>query len=71
MEATVSADSLLNGRMLKDAQFPDETLLVAIVRGGEAIFPRATTVLTTGDRVSVLSSPRSELAVRQLLGVAD
>jgi CIC family chloride channel protein len=71
IEATVDAESPLNGRMLKDARLPDETLLVSIVRGGEAIFPRGTTTLTTGDRVSVLSSPRSEAAVRGLFGASD
>src|SRR5262249_40566331 len=49
-EARIGPTSPLVGRTLAEAGLPKGTLVVAIQRDGETLFPRATTRLAVGDR---------------------
>jgi Trk K+ transport system NAD-binding subunit len=53
--------------LLRDANLPPDTLVTSILREGEAIFPRASTRLEQGDRLSILTTPPNEPAVQSLL----
>jgi trk system potassium uptake protein TrkA len=54
LEVTVPAGSPVAGRTLREAALPQGVLVVAVLRDGEVIFPRADTVLQVGDRLTVL-----------------
>jgi len=54
LEVTVPAGSPVAGRTLREAALPQGVLVVAVLRDGEVIFPRADTVLQAGDRLTVL-----------------
>ncbi|MDR7414988.1 MAG: chloride channel protein [Armatimonadota bacterium] len=57
LEATVPTGSPLVGHTLREAGLPPGVLVVAILRDGEVIFPKADTVLQAGDRLTVLVDP--------------
>jgi CIC family chloride channel protein len=67
IEATLSPGSSLRGRELRAAGLPSPSLIVSIVRGGEAIFPTASTILEAADRLTILAPPDREAAVLALL----
>ena len=66
-EVRLDASSPLAGRVLRDAGFPRDTLVVSITRDGETIFPRATTRLEPGDVALIMADPRGEPALRAFL----
>jgi CIC family chloride channel protein len=66
IELTLGERSNLANRALHESELPPETLIVSVLRGGEAIFPRAATILLAGDRLSVLTTPASAATVREL-----
>jgi CIC family chloride channel protein len=70
LEARVAPGAPLAGVALRDAKLPAGTLVVAISRHGEAIFPDASTRLESGDLASVLASPSAEEQVRDLFTAA-
>ena len=67
IESPIAPHAPIVGQTLKDVQLPPDTLVLSIVRGGEAIFPRADTVLTESDHITFLVSPESEEALRALV----
>jgi CIC family chloride channel protein len=70
-EVRVGAASPLVGRPLAEAGLPGGTLVVSITRGGETIFPRASTRLAADDVATIVADPASEAALRAYLeGVA-
>lgn len=66
-EVRVDSASPLAGRTLREARLPADTLVISITRGGETIFPRASTRLEPGDLVVILSSKEREQALREYL----
>lgn len=58
-EVTVEAGAPIAGLRLSDADtddlLPDETVLVAIVRGGDLLVPRGDSEIRAGDRVTVFA----------------
>ena len=60
LEYPVAPDDAVVGARVRDLGLPREAVVNVIVRGGEAIPPRGSTVLRTGDRLHVLL--RSELS---------
>ncbi len=70
-EARLDASSPLAGRSLQQADLPRDTLVVSITRGGETLFPRATTQLEAGDLVVIMADRASETALRQFLEGVD
>ena len=55
--------SELIGQLVKDLDLPQTTLLAAVRRGNEVIFPRGDTLLVEGDRVTVVGT---EEAIEEL-----
>ena len=49
----------LIGRPLRDAAIPDDSKVVAIIRGAQLILPRGSEVIEPGDRIVVIASPAS------------
>ncbi|HEU5369897.1 MAG TPA: chloride channel protein, partial [Ktedonobacterales bacterium] len=67
VEVTVTPESLLAGKQLKQLRFPAQTLIVSIRRGGALIFPRGDTELRSGDAVTFLTNPAVETRLRAYL----
>jgi trk system potassium uptake protein TrkA len=63
----LGAEAPVLGRKLKDIPFPNETLLVTIVRGDAAIVPCGNTVLKEGDMVFALTNPAVQAELEQAL----
>ncbi|MCS7236631.1 MAG: TrkA C-terminal domain-containing protein [Armatimonadota bacterium] len=59
VEATVPPGSPLASRTLREAALPPGVLVVAVLRDGEVLFPKADTVLQEGDRLTVLLDPEN------------
>jgi len=57
-EVVLKEDSPVLGRAIKDVRFPRRSLIVGVVRGGEAIVPRGDTVLRQEDHVFLISEER-------------
>src|SRR5918995_7024552 len=49
----------LIGRRLREAAIPDDSKVVAIIRGAQLILPRGSEVIEPGDRIVVIASPAS------------
>jgi CIC family chloride channel protein len=67
VEVTVTPESLLVGKQLKQLHFPAQTLVVSIRRGGALVFPRGDTELRSGDAVTFLTNPAVETRLRAYL----
>ena len=59
LELTITQDSKWIGKMIMDANIPDEILIVMIKRGNEVLVPKGSTLLIEGDRL-VLSGNNIE-----------
>lgn len=59
MEAVINPGQNVADKQIKDIKLPQGVLILAILRGDEAILPSGDTVLKSGDRVTVLSSRQS------------
>ena len=51
VENTVTAGSMASGRSIRDLKLPSECVLSAIIRSGDLIIPKGSTVLHDGDEV--------------------
>jgi Trk K+ transport system NAD-binding subunit len=56
---------------LREVILPKDSLVVAISREGEAVFPRADTRLAAGDLITVLTSAATDPAVHRLLSSVE
>lgn len=66
LEFGVAADSAVVGRHVRDLGLPRDALVAVVVRDGEAIPPRGSTLIESGDRLYVLSRKESRRAVERL-----
>jgi CIC family chloride channel protein len=57
VEVRVPRGSRLAGKTLKEARLPQESIVVAIRRGGRTLFPHGDTTLEPGDRVVANVAP--------------
>jgi chloride channel protein, CIC family len=67
VEVTVTSESPLSGKQLKQLHFPAQTLVVSIRRSGALVFPRGDTTLRSGDAVTFLTNPAVETQLRAYL----
>jgi CIC family chloride channel protein len=67
-EAKLNPSSPVAGKLLREAGFPPDTLVVSIMRQGNTIFPHADTRLESGDVIVVMADPASENALHSFLG---
>jgi trk system potassium uptake protein TrkA len=68
VEITLASDSPVAGQRVGAQNWPEDTALVAIVRGDRVIAPTADDPLEIGDELIFVSSPRQESALQQMLG---
>jgi trk system potassium uptake protein TrkA len=68
VEITLASDSPVAGQRVGAQNWPEDTALVAIVRGDRVIAPTADDPLEVGDELIFVSSPRQESALQQMLG---
>jgi trk system potassium uptake protein TrkA len=66
IEVTLSSNSLVVGRALRDLNLPPESTIPVIVRGNQAIFPTGSTILEPGDHVVALTRASYQPQLRQL-----
>ena len=66
-EFDVAAGDLIVGCPVRELGLPPEALLVVILREGQALPPRGSTVIQAGDRLYVLSRTRGQRAVQDLI----
>ena len=67
VEASVAAESSINGRTVADVRLPPETSLIAILRGSDVIIPTGQTQIMAGDEVIAITRRESEEQLRDLL----
>lgn len=67
IEAEIEPGMWLAGRPLREAQLPNESLVVSIRHQNELLFPRGSTIIEPGDLVTFLVSPRGEELLRAYL----
>jgi len=68
VEITLSADSPVVGQRVGDQDWPQDTALVAIVRGPRVIAPTPDDPLDVGDELLFVASPETEPELQRLLG---
>jgi cell volume regulation protein A len=66
LEFGVVDDSAVVGRHVRELGLPRDALVAVVVRDGEAIPPRGSTVIASGDRLYVLSRKESRRKVEKL-----
>jgi len=66
LEFGVAADSVVAGRHVRELGLPRDALVAVIVRDGEALPPRGSTLIAAGDRLYVLSRRESRRDVERL-----
>ncbi|WP_129598512.1 Trk system potassium transporter TrkA [Methanohalophilus profundi] len=66
IEYTVSSKSRVTGKLLKDMNFPDDSLVSMVVHGGVTIIPRGNYRIREGDHLLVFSLPTAHQAVEKL-----
>ncbi len=68
VEITLASDSPVAGQRVGAQNWPEDTALVAIVRGDRVIEPSADDPLEVADELIFVASPRQEEALQQMLG---
>ncbi|MGH2750351.1 MAG: potassium channel family protein [Actinomycetota bacterium] len=67
LELTLAENSPVNGKTVREIEFPADSSLVALVRDGHVIAPRGETPLNAGDEVLALASTEAENDLRRTL----
>jgi len=58
-EIMVEPDSQVAGKLLKDVDLPENTLVAVVIRDNQPIIPRGFNMLTGGDRVVLITLPEN------------
>ena len=66
LEFGVAEDSTVAGRHVRELGLPRDALVAVIVRDGEAVPPRGSTLIESGDRLYVLSRKESRRHIERL-----
>lgn len=67
VEASVAPESSICGRIVADIRLPNETSLIAILRGSDVIIPTGQTQVLAGDEIIAITRRESEEQLRDLL----
>lgn len=70
VEITLASDSPVAGQRVGDQTWPEDTALVAIVRGERVITPSADDPLEVGDELVFVAAPYQENTLQNMLGHA-
>lgn len=66
-DVTAGADAILVESCLREAQFPPESRVAAIIRGDSTVIPRGDEQIRPGDRIVVIGSPEAAKAWGKLI----
>ena len=66
IECEVEAGSSLSGCSLSEVEWPEDSLVASIQRGGRLIIPHGKTTIEVGDQLSVVARQEDEDAIRAL-----
>lgn len=66
IEIRLTSDSPVVGRPVGELDTPDNSLVIAIIRGGRGMVPNASTVLEEGDDILLVLDPEREEELKQL-----
>jgi trk system potassium uptake protein TrkA len=67
VEITLDERAPIAGRPLYELRLPQDSAIVAVLRGGHVVIPQPETRLVAGDEVLAIARPESEEALRQAL----
>ena len=68
VEEKIHETSLVNGKAIKDIQWPDQCTLAAVIRKGDVIAPNGNTVLEAYDEVLAVVRTSERSALAKILG---
>ena len=68
VEEKIAPSALATGKALKDLQLPNNCVISGIIRHGDMILPRGTTVLEEGDEILALVDDPAREQLAKLLG---
>lgn len=68
VETTLSIDSNLINKTIKELEIPRECSLVAVLRDGHVIFPQPETVLSGGDEIILLAAKAATSEIQEIFG---
>ena len=71
LEYIVDDDDVIVGKAVRDLALPRDALIAIVVRGEEALPPRGSTVIESGDRLYVLARQTARPVVRRLFAAWD
>jgi trk system potassium uptake protein len=67
VEVTINESSPMAGRPLYELRLPQDSAIVAILRGGHVVIPQPETQLVAGDEIMAIATPEVEEAIRSAL----
>jgi trk system potassium uptake protein TrkA len=67
VEVTIDESSPMAGRPLYELRLPQDSAVVAVLRGGHVVIPQPETQLVAGDEVMAIATPEVEEAIRSAL----
>lgn len=67
VEVTINESSPMAGRPLYELRLPQDSAVVAILRGGHVVIPQPETQLVAGDEIMAIATPEVEEAIRSAL----
>lgn len=67
VEVTINDSSPMAGRPLYELRLPQDSAVVAILRGGHVVIPQPETQLVAGDEILAIATPEVEDAIRSAL----
>lgn len=67
IEADVNENMFIEGKTLKEIDFPQDILINAIIRDQEIVTPYGETVIKSGDTLYILTSKKSKKALKRIL----
>jgi trk system potassium uptake protein len=67
VEVTIDDSSPMAGRPLYELRLPQDSAVVAILRGGHVVIPQPETKLVAGDEIMAIATPEVEDAIRSAL----
>jgi trk system potassium uptake protein TrkA len=67
VEVTINEASPMAGRALYELRLPQDSAVVAILRGGHVVIPQPETQLVAGDEIMAIATPEVEDAIRSAL----
>jgi trk system potassium uptake protein TrkA len=67
VEVTLPETSPCRGKVIRELDFPSDTVIVSVIRGGKLVIPRGDTTLEAGDEILAVSTIAAEKSLKELL----